>query len=392
MSSVDELFNQMNPKRNPDELTENNIGQEDSRQKQEPVEDKFKSTIKEKGMDYYAILGVSKDTSSLEIKRAYQKKLKKFHPDKVAQTKENKLKFKLIREAGDTLTHSQKRKAYDAQRKLDATSHDFLSQRDNFKEFMKLQEQSMTDEDRAIAKLNFERGFVDLNKKHGYDEKNEDAMTKEEHDRRMEDLILQREQEGLEINHENMFEGRQFNRVEFNKMFEKKKRRDSKRKKQGGLVKYNDGIAAFNDLEGGFGGVSVDNYGGLYSEGKFDDFNENYAGIGSGMMGADDGASDDDLSIDSPDENDEGYDTHNQGISKESLDAAMKRMMAERDSQDDKFKTMVDADFGSAMDDKYGISNQFGFMVGTDKFGHQKIRKRDLKEDTLKAYKELTEN
>lgn len=381
MSSVDDLFNQMNPKRNPEELTEEN--------EKSSSDDKFKSTVKEKGMNYYAILGVSEDATALEIKRAYHKKLTKLHPDKTSPTKENKIKYKLVREAGDTLNNAYKRKAYDAQRKLESSTKDFTSQRDSFKEFLKLQEQNMTEEDRALSKLNFKRGMDDLNRTHGYDKASAEAIPKEEHARRMDDLMMQREQEELEINHENIFEGREFNPSEFNKMFEKKKKRDSKRKKHGGLAKYNNGIAAFNDLDGGFGGVSVDNYGSLYAEGKFDDFNESYAGIGSGVIGNDAGISDDDISIDSPDE--DQYDNHTAGASKDSLDVAMKKAMAERSSQDDKFTSMVDADFGSALDDKYGISNQFGFMVGTDKFGHQKTRKRDLKEATLKAYKELTE-
>lgn len=380
-SNIGDLIGQMNPKRNPEEIDVN----------KKSSEEKFKATVKEVSFDYYKVLGVESTATAIELKRAYQLKLKKLHPDKVEQTKENKAKYKLLREAGDLLCDPHERKAYDMQKKMDSTTRDFKSQKDSFKDFMKLQDQHMTDEDKAIAKLNFEQGLATMDRKHGYNKKDSEAISKEEHDRRMEDLKLQREQQDIELTHENLFEGRQFNPSEFNKMFEKKKRRDEKRKKTtGGLAKVNDGIAAFNDFDGGSGGVGLDQYDNLYSEGSFADYNANYAGVGVGTIGADNGMSDDDISIDSPDEDE--YDTHKKGATKESLDSAMKRMMAERNNQDGSFEKMKPTEYGSALDDKYGISNQFGFMVGTDKFGHQKnIKKRNIQEETLKAYKQLTE-
>jgi hypothetical protein len=398
-SNIGDLINQMNPKRNPDDIdasvnsnsstkTNNNSSTKSS------TEEKFKSTIKETTFDYYKILGVEPTATQLEIKRAYQSNLKKLHPDRVKQTKENKAKYKLVREAGDLLSDPYERKAYDMQRKMESAYKDHKSQKDSFKDFLKLQEQNMTDEDKAIAKLNFEKGLADLDRKHGYVNKDSEtkAMTKEDHDRRMEDLKLQRDQEDIELMQDNMFEGRDFIPAEFNKMFDKKKRRDEKRKMKGGLTKYNDGIAAFNDYDGDSGGVSIDNYDKLYSEGSYADYNDHYAGIGSGMIGADNGQSDDDISIDSPDENENDYENHNKGVSKDSLDVAMKKMMAERNEQDDVFEKMQSSDYGSAMDDKYGISSQFGFMVGNDKFGHQKnMKRRNIQEETLKAYKQLTE-
>ncbi|VBB18241.1 J domain-containing protein [Yasminevirus sp. GU-2018] len=391
MADISELIGKMNPKRNPEEI---DINKKTSSDKKSSSDEKFKPTVKEVEIDYYKVLGVDPSATAIEIKRAYQAKLKKFHPDKIEQTKENKAKYKLLREAGDLLTDVHERKAYDMQRKMESTQKDFHSQKDSFKQFIKLQEQHMTDEDKAVAKLNFERGIADMNRKHGYDKKQAEAMSQDEYKRRLDDMELFRANEDreIELNQENIFEGRDFNPNEFNKMFEKKKRRDEKRKKkQGGLTKYDDqNISAFNDFEGESGGVAIDQYDNLYSEGTYGGYNESYAGIGSGMVGSNDGQSDDDISIDSPDE--DAYDKHNKGTSKESLDAAMKKMMAERDDDSKKFKNMKQTEFGSAMDDKYGISSQMGFMVGTDRFGHQKnIKKRDIKEETLKAYKSLTE-
>lgn len=391
MSSIDSLIDQMKPKRELEELRTN--------KRNTSEKNKNDNNIHEIDINYYAILGLKKDASALEIKRAYQKKLKKLHPDKIEQTHENKLKYKLVREAGDTLTNVHKRKAYDMQRKIDTNSKDFISTKNSFKEFMKLQEQNMTDDDRKIAKLNFEKTFNEMNIKHGYNENGDNSMNKEEYNRRMEDLINLREQEEaeLEIEQDNPFDGRSFNSNEFNKMFERKKRRDDEKRKKGGLAKYNDSVSASNDLEDNLNGVSINNYDSLYSDTKFDDYNANYAGINSGMINISDNISDnnsdDDVSIDSLDDNiEDTYDSHNKGVSKDKLDVAMKKLMAERNTQDSKFENMVDADFGSAINDKYGISKDFGFMIGDSLFGQQKnFKNNDLKNDMLKVYKELTE-
>ena len=63
--------------------------------------------------DYYALLGVSKDASQDEIKRAYRKMAVKYHPDKNPGDKSAEEKFKQISEAYDVLKDDQKRAAYD---------------------------------------------------------------------------------------------------------------------------------------------------------------------------------------------------------------------------------------------------------------------------------------
>lgn len=63
--------------------------------------------------DYYNTLGVSKDASADEIKKAYRKLSKKYHPDRNQGNKEAEEKFKEINEAYDTLGDEQKRKEYD---------------------------------------------------------------------------------------------------------------------------------------------------------------------------------------------------------------------------------------------------------------------------------------
>merc|ERR1711904_621523 len=65
--------------------------------------------------DFYQVLGVSKDASEDEIRKAYKKKAVKCHPDKVAEKERPKAEegFKLLAEAYSILSDPEKRKLYD---------------------------------------------------------------------------------------------------------------------------------------------------------------------------------------------------------------------------------------------------------------------------------------
>lgn len=63
--------------------------------------------------DYYEILGVKRGASDSEIKSAYRKLARKYHPD-VNKTKEAESKFKDINEAYEVLSDKQKRQRYDS--------------------------------------------------------------------------------------------------------------------------------------------------------------------------------------------------------------------------------------------------------------------------------------
>ena len=62
--------------------------------------------------DYYKIMGLSRDTSQDEIKRAYRKLARKYHPD-VSKEKDAEAKFKELGEAYEVLKDPEKRAAYD---------------------------------------------------------------------------------------------------------------------------------------------------------------------------------------------------------------------------------------------------------------------------------------
>lgn len=64
-------------------------------------------------MDYYKILGISKNASQKEIKKAFRKLASKYHPDKNQGDKKAEDKFKEINEANEVLSDVEKRKKYD---------------------------------------------------------------------------------------------------------------------------------------------------------------------------------------------------------------------------------------------------------------------------------------
>jgi len=63
--------------------------------------------------DYYAILGVKKTATAEEIRKAFRKLARKFHPDVNPGDKKAEEKFKEISEANDILSDEKKRKVYD---------------------------------------------------------------------------------------------------------------------------------------------------------------------------------------------------------------------------------------------------------------------------------------
>jgi len=69
--------------------------------------------MEEKFKDYYKILGVSKTATQDEIKKAYRKLARKYHPDKNKGDKAAEEKFKEINEAYEVLGNPENRKKYD---------------------------------------------------------------------------------------------------------------------------------------------------------------------------------------------------------------------------------------------------------------------------------------
>jgi molecular chaperone DnaJ len=71
--------------------------------------------------DYYKVLGVPKNATAAEIKKAYRKLAQEFHPDRNAGNKAAEDKFKEISAANDVLGDEDKRKQYDQVREMAAS-------------------------------------------------------------------------------------------------------------------------------------------------------------------------------------------------------------------------------------------------------------------------------
>ena len=63
--------------------------------------------------DYYGVLGVKKTATPEEIRKAFRKLARKYHPDVNPNDKKSEEKFKEISEANDVLSDDKKRKVYD---------------------------------------------------------------------------------------------------------------------------------------------------------------------------------------------------------------------------------------------------------------------------------------
>jgi curved DNA-binding protein len=80
-------------------------------------------------VDYYKLLGVNKTASTKEIKNAYRKLARKYHPDLNPNDKDAKRKFQEINEAQEVLSDPVKRKKYDQYGKDWNQSDQFEKQR-----------------------------------------------------------------------------------------------------------------------------------------------------------------------------------------------------------------------------------------------------------------------
>ena len=380
-----ELFNKMKEKDKSNKTTEKTSDEKEYKKEKKSQDVK---KIEKNGFDYYKILGVDKDTPISDIQKKYRKLLAKYHPDKYKNLSEKErhakeLQFTLVQTAGKILTDEDAKKMYDIEQKT-IKNQDFKNQKNTFEDFIKLQESGMTEETKHKAQLEFTSETSKLNKLRGFDpEKMKEKLTKTDLDKETENLIARRDTDLIEVSHKNIFEGRTFNPSEFNKIFEKDKKKQEKKikKKQesGEIAKIDEQFTAFND-NGLENYVSLDkDYSDPFGE---DHFRENT------MFGKlKEHYSVSDISSDDDDEYADNYKMHNQNRDVKSTDDVYTRMMREREMFDNNLKDTKTAGYKDVMEDQFGISRQFGKVLGRDITA--KVKPQKIDSDMVKVYNKM---
>src|SRR2546423_9089852 len=96
--------------------------------------------------DYYKILGVERNAAEEDIKKAYRKLARKYHPD-VSKEANAKEKFQEVSEAYETLRDKEKRAAYDSLGSGSRPGQDFRPPPDWFDRFGAGRQEDMRDVD-----------------------------------------------------------------------------------------------------------------------------------------------------------------------------------------------------------------------------------------------------
>jgi len=356
---------------------------------QQDKQDKQLLKVEKYGFDYYKVLGIDdKDTDIDTIKKKYRKLLAKYHPDKYKDSsdKEKAMKnkqYQLVQMAGKVLTDPDAKKMYDLEQKT-IKSKNFQSQKNSFEDFIKLQESGITEESKKKATLEYKLEAEKLNKARGFDpSKQDDKLNKEDLKREMDDLRTRRDVDMIELKQKNMFEGRSFNPSEFNKIFEKDKKKREKvektKREKGELIRFGEEFTAFND-NGLDNFISIESdysnpFGSdqfkentLYGKLENEDFNLSDISSGEEEIG-------------------DMYNLHNANRDESSTNRRLDDLLKERESLNTSLKNIQTAGFKDVMEDQFGISRNFGKIIGKDIT--QKNNKQRLDSDMVKIYNKM---
>jgi curved DNA-binding protein CbpA len=214
-------------------------------------------------VNFYEVLGVESNASMKEIKKQYSKLIIKYHPDKIKHHSD-KIKdkfesnlFELIQKAYETIGNDEKRQEYDFFLKniQSVKSSDWYSLKTNYDKYKELDE--IKPKNKNSVQIEFDKVFKDFDLKHGIERNKSndkvDKFDKEEITNRLDDLVLQREQDEIEFSQNKIFkEDQNFDVAKFNAAYDIYKTTNDKQIiKHANVMAYNfDGgnNSNFNDL------------------------------------------------------------------------------------------------------------------------------------------------
>jgi len=320
---------------------------------------------KSKNMTYYDVLGVTSNASLSEIKKNFRIMARTYHPDHV-ETGDATI-FALVARAYECLSDENKRSEYDRMLSIEkkAQKTDFLNTKKAFEEFLKAQEQDVTNKGIEHAKSRFKIEFEDIDRKRGLDRSklDEDAISPEDANRRMRDMEMAREQDEIEFSQPKVFDPLNYNKDEWNRVFEEK----YKHGKDDQLVKRNGAPSAFNES-------AESSY--ISCEGNYDDIFEENNVSGNSLYGTQNDIGNK-FSVTREDlERAKGqkssFSTHNKITDTDKVD--FEKRMRERELEDKMFdaRKMKDFDTDNKMGG-YGFLHQVGLTGRELEWDHEEI-------------------
>lgn len=352
---IDDIINRMskssNKKKDTEEINYDDVefDQLDEKTKK-AYSDLFQGMI-----DVYKVIGVKETDSQETINKKCGEKLKKYRPDNHSELvkkypedeRPRELKrlghhYNIIRDACSILKDAKKKKYYDLQKKT-IKSKDFLSAKDSFETFRKLQDSKVNEKTKKLAENNFKLQSLELDKKHKFDRNlfNQDKLTAEETNRRYDDMEFARDSERIEIEiaQKDMFDGKSFDPESFHREFAKQARKEEKKRGKGGngdrsLLKW-EGISAANDsgLSGNGNYISIDNYEDLYADNNYGESSNWASHLGESSESNGDSQSEDSGTDFEDSKYDRyKYDGHDKG--KEATMSRFEEMMTRRNQED----------------------------------------------------------
>jgi len=165
-------------------------------------------------VNLYDVLGIKDDATMAEVKSAYRRLAKEYHPDMGG----NRDMFELVSHAYSVLVNPKTRKEYDSLYSMSTRSDsDHFKLKAGSRQYAEMPNVGMSKDD---AKVAFERNYEEANRKHGISG-TDSTLNQKDTDRRLDDLIMAREQDDIEGSHEKLWDDDKFDIDAFNATYDK---------------------------------------------------------------------------------------------------------------------------------------------------------------------------